>query len=119
MYSGRWGKLRFQLRPEQFFNVNDLETADFVSKYLGQQTQMVRGESLDGQTQPKSATLSAAGRALLTADEVRRLPRDEQILFYEGENPVRADKLRYYIDNDFKDENGVKKFAPDPYYIGG
>ena len=117
VYEGRWESFISNSGMKQFFSVNDLETADFVSKYLGEKTQMVRGETLDGHTQPKGASLSASGRPLLTADEVRRLPRDEQILFYEGENPVRAAKLRYYEDTDFRDKNGAKKFAPDPYFI--
>ena len=117
VYEGRWESFISNSGMKQFFNVNDLETADFVSKYLGEKTQMVRGESLGGQAQPTGASLSASGRPLLTADEVRRLPRDEQILFYEGEFPMRAQKLSYHADADFRDQSGAPLFAPDPYYI--
>ena len=116
VYEGRWESFVSNSGIKQFFNVNDLETADFVSKYLGEKTQMVRGESLSSQTQSTGSSLSAQGRPLLTADEVRRLPRDEQILFYEGQFPIRAQKLSYHADADFR-KNGAPVFAPDPYYV--
>lgn len=117
VYPGRWESFVSNSGLKQFFGVNDLETADFVSKYLGEKTQMVRSENLGGTAQPTGASLSASGRPLLTADEVRRLPRDEQILFYEGENPVHCAKLRYFEDAQFRDADGAKMFAPDPYHI--
>jgi type IV secretory pathway TraG/TraD family ATPase VirD4 len=39
--------------------------------------------------------------ALLTPDEVRRLPSDSQILFKAGASSIFARKLRYYTDPEF------------------
>ena len=117
VYQGRWESFISNSGLKQFFNVNDLDTADFVSKYLGEETLLVRGENLNQQTQMTGASLSVAGRALLTADEIRRLPENEQILFYERQKPVRCAKLCYYADSDFRDGNGAKMFADDPYFI--
>ena len=117
IYAGRWESFVSNSGLKQFFGINDLETADFVSKYLGEKTQMVRSESMSGQSQPTGASLSAQGRALLTGDELRRLPRDEQILFYEGENPVHCAKLRYFDDAEFLNKDGTEMFAADPYYV--
>ena len=118
IYAGRWESFVSNSGLKQFFGINDLETADFVSKYLGEKTQMVRSDSLNGQSgQPTGASLSAQGRPLLTGDELRRLPRDEQILFYEGENPVHCAKLRYFEGGEFLYKDGTEMFAPDPYYV--
>ena len=118
VYAGRWESFVSNSGVKQFFNVNDLVTADFVSQYLGQETLFSKSESLDATTQFKSATISAVGRPLLTSDEVRRLPAHEQILFYEREKPLPAIKLCYHRDAEFKNPaTGADRFLPDPYYI--
>jgi type IV secretory pathway TraG/TraD family ATPase VirD4 len=52
-------------------------------------------------------------RALLTSDEVRRLPSDRQILFKAGAPPIFARKLRYYADYEFRGllHDGAKGIA--------
>lgn len=97
---------------KQFFSVNDLETAEFVSKNLGPETRMVQSESINAGQQQPGSNLSATGRALLLPDEVMRLPAHEQILLYERQSPVRANKISYWQDADFK-----HLASPDPYQI--
>ena len=119
-YGDRWESFISNSGVKQFFNVNDLATADFVSQYLGNETLRVQSESINGPSQMPGQNLSAVGRPLLTSDEVRRLPQDEQILFYEGRPPMRSAKLRYYEDSEFKEERGgalVNTFSPDPYIV--
>lgn len=119
-YGDRWESFISNSGVKQFFNVNDLVTADFVSQYLGNETMRVQSESINGPSQMPGQNLSAVGRPLLTSDEVRRLPQDEQILFYEGRPPMRSAKLRYYEDSEFKEERGgalVNTFSPDPYIV--
>jgi type IV secretion system protein VirD4 len=118
VYAGRWESFISNSGVKQFFNVNDLVTADFVSQYLGNETLRVQSDSISGQNQTAGANIGAVGRALLTSDEVRRLPENEQILFYERKKPIRATKLCYYADADFRYEDGEKMFADDPYIIG-
>jgi type IV secretion system protein VirD4 len=118
VYEGRWQSFVSNAGVKQFFNVNDLETADFVSQYLGQETRRVQSENISGNTQLPGSNISATGRALLTPDEVRRLPNDEQVLFFEGRKPVQATKLSYFEDGDFKDEKtGADLFLSDPYLV--
>jgi type IV secretion system protein VirD4 len=118
LYDNRWSSFISNSGVKQFFNVNDLETAEFVSKYLGEKTLNVQSESMSGKTQVAGSNISATGRRLLTPDEVIRLSVNEQILFYEGRNPVRAQKLCYYEDSEFKDkDNGENLFSPDPYIV--
>lgn len=112
VYSGRWESFISNSGVKQFFNVNDVATADFVSEYLGKETLYTRSESISAQGQMPGSSISAAGRSLLTSDEVRRLGKEEQILLYERQNPIRATKLCYYEDAEFKDFA-----AADPYVV--
>jgi len=95
----------------QVFNVNDTDTADWVSRTLGDTTESYETGS-QGETQQRnrfgagsSSTGTAAHlarRALLTPDEVRRLPPDGQVLLKAGAPPIFACKLRYYADPEFR-----------------
>ena len=95
---------------KQFFNVNDLETADFVSNYLGNETRRVFSESVNFDQILGGGNIGLIQRALLTSDEVRRMEAQEQVLFYEGLKPFRAKKISYWRDADFK-----QLASPDPY----
>lgn len=112
LYGDRWQSFISNSGVRQFFNVNDIETADFVSQYLGQETRLVQSESSTAPGQLPGTNLSATGRALLMSDEVRRLPENQQILLYERQKPIQATKLSYWQDNEFR-----SLAAADPYII--
>ncbi|MBV9469563.1 MAG: type IV secretory system conjugative DNA transfer family protein, partial [Abitibacteriaceae bacterium] len=119
-YGTRWESFISNSGVKQFFNVNDLATADFVSEYLGHETRYVQAENINAQNQLPGSNISATGRPLLTSDEVRRLAATEAILFYEREKPIQATKLCYYEDREFKYEQDgqlINMFADDPYII--
>ena len=121
IYAGQWESFISNAGMKQFFNVNDITTADFISQYMGQETRQIQSESISGQTQIAGANLSVTGRPVRTADELRRLSGDQQILFYERQKPIIAKKLSYFDDMEFKHEvNGhwLNSFAPDPYIVG-
>ena len=94
----------------QVFNVNDIDTAQWVSRALGEATEAYETGS-SGETRQQhriGAGTSSTGianhltrRALLTPDEVRRLPADRQVLLHAGLPPILACKLRYYADPEF------------------
>ena len=113
IYGERWGSFISNAGVKQFFNVNDLETSDFVAKYLGEGTRAVMSQSINPAEMAGGGNIAAIGRALLTGDEVRRLDRKKQILFFDGEKPVLAHKLIYHQDAELK-----HLAAPDPYYQG-
>lgn len=50
---------------------------------------------------PGTVSEQRTGRALLTTDEVRQLPKTDQLLFITARPPIRATKLRYYADAEF------------------
>ena len=118
VYGERWESFISNSGLKQFFNVNDGTTADFVSGYLGNQTLYTLSENINVQGQLPGSSIASAGRALLTPDEVRRMGKNEQILFYERCKPIRAAKLCYYEDAKFRArDTGKKLFLDDPYVI--
>jgi type IV secretion system protein VirD4 len=104
----------------QAFGVNDFETAEHLSRLAGDQTVVVTSESRSsgvsrgraGSSQEGAAeTVSEHGRRLITADEVRRLPAYEQLLFLRGQAPLRVGRVDYRQDREFA---GLA--APNPLY---
>ena len=124
-YGTRAGTFLSNAGLVQVFNVNDTDTAEWVSRALGEMTETYETDSR-GQTRhqswrtPGSTNTGTARhlvrRALLTPDEVRRLPSDSQILFKAGAPPVFARKLRYYADPEFR---GLFDAATDASGRGG
>lgn len=105
----------------QAFGVNDLETAEHLSRLAGDQTVTVASVSRSsgvsrgrgGSSQQGAAeTVSEHGRRLITADEVRRLPLYEQLLFCRGAAPLRVGRLDYRVDREF-----VGLASPNPLYM--
>lgn len=110
IYKERWSSFISNSGIKQFFNVNDTITADFVSSYLDKQTIYTRSESISAHGQLPGSSYAAIGRPLLFPDEVRRMDKKSQILFYEGLRPVHAKKVRYFENDELQ---GLA--APDPY----
>lgn len=50
----------------------------------------------------RSVSVSEQRRALLLPQEVKELGTEQAILFYEGVQPIRCQKIRYYADRRFK-----------------
>lgn len=111
-YGTRAGTFLANAGVTQVFNVNDVDTASWVSKALGDTTiayetatagtsHKALDWSGDGTTTSQGTSTHLARRALLTPDEVRRLPSDRAILFLAGGPPVLARKVVYHRDAEF------------------
>lgn len=89
------------------YTPNDNETAELISRMLGQKTEIVNNRSISGDRlslwlKHASWSTQETGRPLLTAGEVSILPAEEEIIFVAGHPPILADKLIYYEDRNFK-----------------
>ncbi len=84
----------------QAFNVNDHETARWLSQLMGQETTAYETTS-HRPGDPPSTSLHLTARDLLTPDEVMRLPPHIQLLRLQGEPMILAAKLRYFADPEF------------------
>jgi type IV secretion system protein VirD4 len=84
----------------QVFGVNDVETAELIGKTIGKTDAVYTTKSWSEGKNSTSQHVSA--RDLINPDEIMRLPADRMILLRQGQRPVRARKLRYFEDAEFK-----------------
>lgn len=109
-YGERAGTFLSNASLLQVFNVADYDTAEWISKSLGATTvgyetagsTVSRAPNQFFSTHGTSTTAHLARRELMTPDEVMRLHPSLEILLRPGEEPVIAQKVRYFADPEFK-----------------
>ena len=89
------------------FAANDERTAKRISDALGTATELrsqrnYAGHRLSPWLGHLMVSRQESARALLTPGEVMQLPPHEEIVMVSGHAPVRAQKLRYFDDQNFK-----------------
>jgi type IV secretion system protein VirD4 len=91
----------------------DDRTAKRISDLIGQMThtKLQRSYSGGGFFRNVNDSEQEHARALLTPDEILRLPYEDAILLVGGIPPYRARKLMYYLDPRFKEH--TKRTPPD------
>lgn len=85
-----------------FYTSNDKTTANYVSELLGKETleQYTQSNKSAG-TIMKTESQAFIGRNLLMPDEVGRFPSDKIIVKLSGRNPVKADKIVYFLEEQY------------------
>ena len=94
-----------------YFGTGDNETAETISKSLGQWTAEYQTLSRQEQSGQGSQAQAFTARSLLTADEVRRLPGDRAIAFVRGEPAYLLQRLNYLTDPEY-----AGRFDGNPYH---
>lgn len=89
------------------FATNDERTAKRISETLGTATELraqrnYAGHRLAPWLGHLMVSRQETARPLLTPGEVMQLPTDESVVMLSGHAPIRAKKLRYYSDANFK-----------------
>ena len=115
-YKDAWSTFIANAGMRQYFNVNDLQTADLVSRCMGNETREVYGQNLQPGQIGGTGTLSSMQRPLMTPDEIMRLHKDNQLLLFDRLPPVLARKLVYYDKATDPEFDGL--YDPDPYRKG-
>jgi type IV secretion system protein VirD4 len=112
IYGDKWQTFVANATFTQFFGVNDVWTAEQVSKMLGQQTITTGsiGSNNGSNGGSTSTNLSVTGRPLKTPDEVMR--DDRMIVRIRGENPLLFDRLPYFEDDFFTGHYCHNPFGP-------
>lgn len=89
----------------QTFGVNDLATADMLSRTIGHTT--IEYETFgpvsifrDG-IRSESFSSYVAARRLATPDEIMRMNPDDLLLLRQGQHPLVVGKIRYYAEREF------------------
>ena len=101
------------------FASNDERTARRISDALGTATEQrsmrnYAGHRLSPWLAHVMVSRQETARALLTPGEVMQLPSDDELILLSGLSPIRAQKLRHYLDRNFK-----ARLLPEPALIDG
>ena len=100
------------------FATNDERTAKRISDALGTTTEMramknYAGHRLAPWLSHVMVSRQETARQLLTPGEVMQLPSEEELILVSGVPPIRANKIRYYSDKNFK-----SRVSPAPVLNG-
>ncbi len=110
VYPNEWETFFDNRSVLQAFGTSGPQTAEYLSKLLGETTILTESESRNqGYSSGKSSstqrgtgeTISEKGRRLLTPDEIINLPPDQQLLFVRGVRPILGRRLNYLEDPEF------------------
>ena len=101
------------------FATNDERTAKRISETLGTSTELraqrnYAGHRLAPWLGHLMVSRQETARPLLTPGEVMQLPQDEAVVMVSSVAPIRAKKLRYYADVNFK-----RRVLPPPTLVSG
>ena len=101
------------------FATNDERTAKRISETLGTATELraqrnYAGHRLAPWLGHLMVSRQETARPLLTPGEVMQLPSDDAVVMVSSVAPIRAKKLRYYADANFK-----RRVLPPPVLAGG
>ncbi|MGH7619767.1 MAG: type IV secretory system conjugative DNA transfer family protein, partial [Gemmatimonadaceae bacterium] len=115
-YGDTWPTFLANVDLLQAFGTSDWDTAEYLSKMTGEATIQVatenestgisRGRNAHRQQGAGWSTAETA-RRLLLPDEVRRLPRNQQVLFIKGTPPLLTERVNYLTEIDFADRADV------------
>lgn len=107
-YYGRDNTIMDGAHIHVWYTPNTDETAKRISESLGTKTEVVStvsrgGHVLSGWLGNLMVSSSEQARALMTQDEVSRMPKTDVIVKVAGIAPIQAKKTYYYRDPSFKD----------------
>lgn len=105
LYGEEAAKAFFQNHPIRIaFTPPDMGVATEISRELGTYTVKARSVSRPSAFSKGTRSMSESdhARALLLPQEVKAIGTDETLILAKGCPPIRADKIRWYRDPDFK-----------------
>ncbi len=84
-----------------FLGSQSIKTCEYISKSLGQKTLTYGSKSRsrdkhNWQTQGVSESEQRQGRDLMTIDELKRMPMDDEVIIIRGVRPIYTKKAWYY-----------------------
>lgn len=95
---------------------NDIASAEVLSERSGTMTVDVSSKSEKVEFLPQTQLTSSVGkRAVLTVDEVLRLPLDEAVIVLRGQNILKLKKYRFHDHPDFKAVKAAKPITISDY----
>jgi type IV secretion system protein VirD4 len=101
---------------KQVFTNDDIHTMEWIQKLGGKKTVMTKTLSTNkGDSHQKmqwfggtassgeGESIHETGVDLIQINDIREMPKDQQLVFLQGFKPIRCKKIRYFEQPDFKD----------------
>jgi type IV secretion system protein VirD4 len=116
-YGDNAGTVLDNLATQQYMSINSYETAEAISKRIGDQTIVIRTEGTnhgtssptngDGKTpgsrnSGRTSNMSELARRLLKPEEILVLPEHAAIVFHKNNYVIVCNKIKYYADQAFR-----------------
>ena len=98
---GKDNQILMNCHLQVFFAPNDNDTGKYCESLLGNKTITLESVSDNGWFSKRTYSKSQTGRALMTADEIKRLG-DKELIVASGNPPILTDKVKYYESNYFR-----------------
>lgn len=117
---GKDNQILMNCHLQIFYAPNDNDSGKYAESLLGNETRVNKSISDSGGFFGKrSYSYSEAARALMTADEIKRLG-EQEIISASGFPPVKTDKVKYYENGFFRSKLMDAPFVsdiirPNPY----
>lgn len=118
-YGGKWQSFIANSKIHQYFSVNDAESSEFISRHLGTTTVTTesftasQADEIRGFFAQINKTYASTARPLMLPEEVRLF--SDQIIFHQGNLPIRARRIKYYDDPFFIDNYPSPFVLPEKY----
>lgn len=112
LFGENWNTVWAGIDQKLFFGIRDTETAEALSKILGDTTVLSRSESKTDRpaTGPSGAfgfgtsdttiVKAETKRSLMTADEITQTDARTVFVIPSGVRPIKANQVRYYEESD-------------------
>jgi type IV secretory pathway TraG/TraD family ATPase VirD4 len=99
VHKGHWASFIGNAGVRALFSLDDYETAEYWSKFIGGHLVATTTEQRDiwGLTQGSSG--GEAARPLIRPEEIMlRFARDKMIVLKQGARPIEVDRISYWLD---------------------
>jgi type IV secretion system protein VirD4 len=116
-YGDNAGTVLDNLATQQYFSINSYETAEAMSKRIGDETVVIRSEGTNSGTSTptngdsrnpgssnsgRNSTTSEIARRLLKPEEILVLPEHTAVIFHKNNCVIVCNKIKYYADRAFR-----------------
>jgi type IV secretion system protein VirD4 len=111
------GTVLDNIATQQYFSINSYETAEALSRRMGDETVFIRtdsgnsgvstptggdGKSPGSRSSGTSYNTSEIARRLLKPEEILTLPEQTAIVFHKNHYVILCNKVKYYADRSFR-----------------
>jgi type IV secretion system protein VirD4 len=99
LYKGRWASFIGNAGVRALFNLDDFDTAEYWSKFIGGRLVETRSQQQDIYGYTKGNNVSETMRPLLTPDEIMMdFASNKMLVLAQGAHPIVTDRVPYWMD---------------------